>query len=316
MTATQGVLPERTLGRTGVVVSAVSLGAPSVGSDVEPGEPTSAAARDAARAMLESPFRLVDTSNSYGAGRSERALGAAIRELGGVPAGTTLVTKADRDLSTGVLDADRVRRSFEESVERLGVEHFSVYHLHDPYSVTFREAAGPGGAIEGLVRLREEGLVGHLGIAAGPLGLLREYVGTGVFDVVLTHNRYTLVDRSAEPFVDEMGERGVAVMNGAPFGGGILARGSAGAATYAYQPVRPEVVAWVRRVEEVCARFAVPLPAVALQFSLRHPGISTTLVGTTRPARVAETLEHALTVVPDDLWAEVERLGRPPVELD
>ncbi len=309
-------LPTRLLGRTGIEVSPVSLGAPFVGSDAEVEEPTSAAATAAATALLLGPFRLVDTSNSYGAGRSERALGTALAGIGGVPAGTTVVTKADRDLTSGELTGDRVRRSFEESVTRLGLDHFPLYHLHDPYTVTFEEASAPGGALDALVELRDQGLVGHLGVAAGPLDLLRRYLDTGIFDAVLTHNRYTLVNRSAQDFIDDAAGRGIAVLNGAPFGGGLLARGTAGSSSYAYRPADAAVLAWVAELEALCARWQVPLPAVALHFSLRNPNISTTLVGTARPERVAEILALYRTPVPAELWAEVEALGRPAVEPD
>src|SRR5690606_32112400 len=126
-----------------------------------------------------------------------------------------------------------------------GIERFPLYHLHDPYTITFEEAAAPGGALEGLTELREQGLVGALGIAAGPLALLDEYVATGLFQAVLTHNRFTLVDRTAAARIDAWSEAGIGVMTGAPFGGGLLAVGASRTSSYEYRPAPAELLEWV-----------------------------------------------------------------------
>lgn len=311
MTDPTSPVDPRPLGGTGLVASPITLGTSSLGRGTIPGDPDESAAIDLASAMLHGPYALVDTSNEYAGGRSEAVLGAALARDGIAP-GRAIVTKVDRDLATGEFDRDRVRRSFEESCERLGVDGLDLLHLHDPYSVSFEDAMGPGGAVEGLVELRDEGLVDSIGVAAGRMSLMRRYVATGVFDAVLSHNRFTLVDRSATPLFEEANERGMGVFNAAPFGGGLLARGSASGASYAYAETTPELRAWVARVEEVCARHGVDLPTVALRFSLRSPLVHSTVVGVSSTARVAE-LEHARTEdVPDELWDDLDRLGPAP----
>lgn len=306
-------LPLRKLGRTGLDVAGVSLGAPHVGADTALDAPISDAAISTVVAMLQSPFRLVDTSNSYGRGRSEATIGKGIAALGGLPEGRVVATKADRDLDTLELTASRVRRSFEESSARLGLDYFPIYHLHDPYSVTFQEAMARGGAVEGLIRLKEEGLVGSLGIAAGPLSLLADYLSTDIFDVVLTHNRYTLLDRSAESLIASAAERGIGVFNGAPFGGGILAKGAAAGATYAYEPVSADALGWLTRLEALCTEWELSLPTVALHFSLRNPNISSTFVGTANQTRIAGIRAMMDVVIPEEFWDQLERLGTPPL---
>ena len=226
------------------------------------------------------------------------------------------MTKTDRDLATGVFDRDRVRRSFEESCERLGVDRIGILHLHDPYTIGFEEAMGPDGAVAGMLELREEGLVDAIGVAAGRISVMRPYVGTGLFDVMLTHNRYTLVDRSARELLGDAAARGMGVFNAAPYGGGLLARGSQSGATYAYTASPPALLAWVAQAEAVCARHDVDLPTVALQFSLRSPLVHSTVVGVSSPARIA-ALERARTAaVPDALWDDLERLGPAPSTID
>ena len=314
MTDLTSPVDPRPLGGTGIVASSITLGTSGLGRGTSPGDALEAEAIDLASAMLHGPYALVDTSNEYAEGRSEAVLGAALARDGIAPA-RAIVTKVDRDLESGVFDRDRVRRSFDESCERLGVDRLDLLHLHDPYTVSFEDAMGPGGAVEGLLQLRDEGLVDAIGVAAGKMGLMRRYVGTGVFDVVLSHNRFTLVDRSATPLFEEAADRGMGVFNAAPFGGGLLARGSASGASYAYTVTTPELRAWVERAEEVCARHGVDLPTAALRFSLRSPLVHSTVVGVSSTARMAE-LERARTAeVPDELWDDLDRLGPAPTTI-
>lgn len=299
------------LGRTGQLASPITLGTSSLGAGTIPGDPGEAAAAELAHAMLHGPYALIDTSNNYAKGRSEAVLGLALAS-GGTAEGRSVVTKVDQDPDTGAFDRNRVRRSFEESCERLGLDRIGLLHLHDPYSVTFEEAAAPGGAIAGMLELKEEGLVDAIGIAAGTVSLMRQYVSTGAFDVLLTHNRYTLVDRSALPLIEDAVDLGMGVFNAAPFGGGLLARGSASGATYAYTESPPELLEWVARVEQLCSRHAVNLPTAALHFSLRSPLVDSTIVGISSEKRIDQLERMRQTEVPPSFWAELDALGTPP----
>jgi D-threo-aldose 1-dehydrogenase len=263
-------------------------------------------------AVFEGPFNFLDTSNGYGDGASERRIGKAIKANGGLPAGFVLDTKVDADKTTRDFSGARVRRSVEESFERLGIGGCDLMYLHDPeYYMSFAEAMRPGGPVEALVALRDEGVVRHIGIAAGPVAMLREFIGTGLFEAVLSHNRYTLVDRSAEPLIEEAVARGVAFVNGAPYGGGILVKGPEAQPRYMYRPARPETVAAVRDMQAACARHGVPLAAAALQFSLRDDRVAATVVGMSDPARIAETVALADHAIPESLWAELEAMVPP-----
>lgn len=298
------------LGRTGLRTSPLTLGTSGLGAGTRPGDPDEAAAVELARAMLTGPYALVDTSNVYAGGRSEVILGLAGAATLDAP--RAVVTKTDRDLPSGLFDADRVRRSFEESCARLGVDRVPLLHLHDPYTVSFEEAVAPGGALDGMLRLKSEGLVDAIGIAAGRVGLVTRYVDTGEFDAVLTHNRYTLVDRSALPLIENAAARGMAVFNAAPFGGSLLARGSVAGGSYNYRPAEPELLDWVARVERIADDAGVTLPAVALQFSLRCPTIDSTVVGVSRPDRIASLERLRTTEVPSEVWERIEALGPAP----
>jgi len=296
-------------------VSPLTLGASGLGRNTEPGSAEEAAALDIALDLLDSTHTFVDTSNNYAGGRSEAVLGLAIARRGADVAGR-VISKADSDPASGAFGRDRVLRSFEETTARLGVDFLPLLHLHDPYTVTFEEAIGRGGAVEGLIELRESGRVGAIGVAAAPVPLMRRYVQTGVFDAVLCHNRYTVVDQSAAPLFEDARERGMTVFNAAPFGGGVLAKGPAVGATYDYRPAPPALLAWVERLESVCAAHGVALPAVALQFSLRSPLIDSTVVGVASPGRRAALDELVATTIPEEVWSELDALGPAPSPID
>lgn len=304
----------RPLGRTGLMVTPVCIGGSPLGSMPQVFGYEVSADRGVATALraLRGPINFLDTSANYSDGESERRIGAALAELGGVPEGFVLATKVDRDPATGDFSGPQVRRSLEGSLRRLGVDRVPLLYLHDPEHISFEEGMAPGGPVAELVRIREEGLAGHIGVAGGPVGLMRRYLRTGVFEALITHNRWTLVDRSADELIDEAVALGVGVVNGAPFGGGVLAKGVDACRTYAYRPMSDEVVARIRRMERACAEAGVPLAAAALQFSLRDPRIAATIVGVSRPERVDETVRLATMPIPEELWAVLEPLAAPP----
>ncbi len=177
------------------------------------------------------------------------------------------------------------------------------------FSDSFAEAMAPGGAIAALTRLRDEGVLGHLGVAGGDV-LLAEFIATGLLDVVLCHNRFTLIDRSAEPLMEAARQCGVAFVNAAPYGGGILAQGPDAQPRYAYEPAGAANREAVLAMQAACSAHGVPLAAAALQFSVRDPRVASTVVGVSEPGRIEETAALMAQHVPDELWAELELL--PP----
>lgn len=309
-------LEHRTLGTTGLSVTTLCLGGgvlggmPGVfGYDVDHDRGVATVRR-----ALDSPINFLDTSAGYSNGESERRYGAALRAHGGLPAGYVLATKVDPDPATGAFDGAAVRKSAEASLERLGVDSFDVLHLHDPERIGFERSMESGGPVETLLDLKREGIARHLGVAGGPIDLLREFVGTGHFEVVLTHNRYTLLDRSAEPLIADATARGVGVVNAAPFGGGILAKGPDVVRTYAYRSAEDTVIDRVRTMAELCARVGVPLAAAALQFSIRDARIASTVVGLSTPERLDRTVDLATMNIPEELWPLLDAQARPEDE--
>ena len=290
------------IGKTGLAVTEISFGAaPLAGMpDTYGYSVDEATARATLNAIFDGPVNLLDTSRNYGLGRSEARIGAALRERGGLSAGFVLSTKLDRDMDTGRFDAVRARRSFEESLEALGVDHIQILHLHDPeHALDLTEVTRRGGALDELFRLKEEGLCTAVGLAMGRLDIMLPLMKDWPFDVILSHNRYTLLNRSADALFDEAAARGITVFNAAPYAGGILAKGSANTSKITYQDATDETLAPVRQVEAFCAEHRIAPGAAALQFSMRDPRIASTMIGVSKPERVAQTLDWAAADIPD-----------------
>lgn len=261
------------------------------------------------KAALASPFDYIDTAALYGNGVSEKRVGLALKELGGLPKGAVLQTKAGRNPVDNDFSGETVKKRFERSLELLGVSHLDVVFLHDAEWTTFKDAMAPGGPVEVLRSYQEQGVFDFLGVASGPNEIEMKYIETGLFDAVITHNRYTLLNTNADLLIDAAASRGLAVLNAAPYGSGMLSRGPESYPRYAYQQASQQLIDRTESIREICNRFGVPLAAAALQFSMLDPRITVTIVGMSRPERVSSTVELASIEIPMGMWEEIDALG-------
>jgi D-threo-aldose 1-dehydrogenase len=302
-----GPLALRPLGSTGLQVTPICIGCAPLGSMPE----TFAYAVEEEQALatirtfFAGPINFVDTAASYGDGESERRLGIVLRELGGLPQGFVLASKADRDLHTGEFTGEQMRRSVERSLRLLGLDQLQLLYLHDPEHISFEQAMAPGGPVETLQRCQQEGLIAHLGVAGGPIDLMKRFVETGIFSVAISHNRYTLLNTEADSFWDVCQRHGVAAINAAPYGSGLLAKGPSAYPRYMYSDASMELLERAHKLETICSSYGVPLAAAALQFSLRDPRITSTIVGMSRPERLTETIALAQYALPANLWRDL-----------
>jgi D-threo-aldose 1-dehydrogenase len=301
-------IEKASLGRTSLLVSKICFGTSSLGSmpDTYGYGVEEERAKDTVRSIFAGPVNFVDTSRNYGFGRSEERIGSVIRENGGLPEGLVISTKLDRDPETNRFDGARARRSLEESLAALGLDRVDLLHLHDPeHAASMAEITSPRGALAELFKMKEEGLATAVGLAAGPTDIMMPILRDWDFDSLITHNRFTLANRNAEPMIDFARSRGIAVLNAAPYAGGVLAKGSDKFNRYVYQEATGEALDPIRRIEAICAKYAIPPGAAALQFSLRDERITSTICGVSRPERIAQTLEWATWSIPDSAWDEL-----------
>lgn len=304
-------MTQRKIGNTGLSVSPICFGTSGIGDmpDTYGYAVDDARANATLQAIFDGPVNFLDTSNNYGFGRSETRIGAAIRERGGLPEGFVLSTKVDRDNDTGRFDASRVRQSVEESLSRLGIDTIPLLHLHDPeHARDLQEITTQGGALDELFKLKEEGLAQAVGLAMGRIDIMFPILMDRPFDALVSHNRYTLLNRSANEMFDYADSQGMAILNAAPYAGGVLAKGSAEMPRITYQIVDDEALAPVHKLEILCATHDVAPGALALQFSTKDPRITSTIVGVTKAERVQQTLDWASAEIPQALWDDLAKL--------
>lgn len=301
----------RPLGTTGLTVSAVAAGGGPLGGmpelfgyDTPEGQ-----AVDLVLDLVASPITVLDTANGYSDGRSESRIGTALARAGDAAAGLLVATKVDaRD---GDYAGRRVRESVAESRARLGMDTLPLVYLHDPEFFPDAGFEAPGGAIEALVDLRDAGVIGHLGIAAGHIPTIDRLLDTGVFEVLLTHSRATLLDRSADPLIDRARSEGLGVANAAVLGGGLLASRAA-KPLYGFRPARTEVLAAAAALHDLADEYGVALADAAVQRSLRDERIDTTVVGFSKPERIPQLLDALRTPVPEEFWHRADALLPDP----
>ncbi|HVM53402.1 MAG TPA: aldo/keto reductase [Acidimicrobiales bacterium] len=280
---------------------------------------------ETATATVDTAVRLgmtyIDTAPLYGYGLSEQRVGAALAALGHDPVVSTkvgrLVAPAPRrepgDLFVGAppgaatfdFTADGIRASLAASLARLQRPAVDIALLHDPddhLDVALTEG------IRALQDLREEGVVGAIGVGVNHCATAIRAVRDAPVDVVLIAGRWTLLDRSAAAdLLPRCADRGVTVVAGGVFNSGALA--DPGAGTFDYGAVPPPVRARIDALQAACDRFGVPLAAAAIQHPLRHPAVAAIVVGCRSPDEVATNAALLEVVVPDDLWAALDEIG-------
>lgn len=303
----------------------LGLGGAGLGNhrvDVGDGE-----AHDVLAAAWAQGVRLFDTAPHYGLGLSERRIGTFIA---GLPrADLRVSTKVGRRLEPvevpGAMDDEGflvpatacrvwdfseagIRRTLVDSLERLGLERVDTAYLHDPERHDLDEALAEG--LPALRLLKDEGLVGRIGVASMDLDALLAAAGTGQVDELMVAGRYTLVDRRAEQqLLPLCAGAGVNVVAAAVFNGGLLAGTPDRSSTYDYAAVPHDVLATALEIDAACRRHGVPIAAAALQFPLRHPVVTDVVVGAVEPEQVRDNADLLQTVIPEQLWAELDALA-------
>ena len=291
-----------------IKVSEICFGTSALGNmpDTYGYEVNPSIAEETILAILNGPSNFIDTSRNYGMGRSEKLIGNVFKSLGGKPNNIILATKIDRDMATNVLDRDATLKSFEQSIKALETEKIDILHLHDPeHCKDLNDITCKGGALDTLFQLKEEGSVTLVGLAMGKVEMMYDLIQEWPFDVMINHNRFTLLNRQADKLFNLAKKKGIKIFNAAPFCGGILAKGTKETNRLVYQEVSEKKLKPVFDLEKICLKYNIPLGAAALQFSMKDPRISSTIVGITKKSRIDQIVEWSNFEIPEDAWIEI-----------
>lgn len=291
-------LARRKLGRTDLDVTELSLGGVGLGGMRTVDDDDSATAT--VRHALSVGINYLDTSPLYH--QSERRIGLAFQRLGGRPAGLHLSTKTGtHPLRRGDYSAEGTRWSVENSLHLLGVDSVDLLLVHDP--ATMDPVLAPGAALDELERMRGEGKLRWIGLGVREHDKLRTAIRSGRFDAILTFADYNLVRQTAAPLIDEAAAAGVGVVLAQVFIAGLLAGPDPAESKYANQPDAGPARNWWLWARER----EIPLRALALQYGLRNPNVSTVLVGADTPEQIDEIRAAATHPIPESIWEEVEQ---------
>ena len=291
-----------------IKVSEICFGTSALGNmpDTYGYEVNPSIAEETILAILNGPSNFIDTSRNYGMGRSEKLIGNVFKSLGGKPNNIILATKIDRDMATNVLDRDATLKSFEQSIKALATEKIDILHLHDPeHCKDLNDITCKGGALDTLFQLKEEGSVTLVGLAMGKVEMMYDLIQEWPFDVMINHNRFTLLNRQADKLFDLAKKKGIKIFNAAPFCGGILAKGTKETNRLVYQEVSEKKLKPVFDLEKTCLKYNIPLGAAALQFSMKDTRVSSTIVGITIKSRINQIVEWSNFEIPEDAWTEI-----------
>lgn len=296
-------LPRRRLGQTDLELPILGFGASSLGQEFR--QVTLNEVLDSVRVALDCGMNFIDTSPFYGRGMSEVLLGVALR---GVPRDSyTLCTKLGRyDLGHFDFRAARVRESVDVSLHRLGTDHLDIVLCHDIEFVPLAQIVEE--TIPALRAVQAAGKVRYIGFSGYPQKIFRTICEQAPVDCVLSYNQYTLQNtRFVDETVPYLVEKGIGVLNAGPFSARLLTN----APLPAWLKEPESVKAAARQAAELCRSRGVDIAQLALQFSLRHPQITSTIAGSANPKNIRQWAEWAVTPIDEQLLDEVLAIFAP-----
>jgi D-threo-aldose 1-dehydrogenase len=317
----------RNFSRGHVPVSSIGFGAAGIAGLYR--EVPAKDANDTLQCAWDNGIRYFDTAPFYGHGLSERRVGDFLRQM---PRNNyTLSTKVGRLLRPenagpppdhGFVGAlpfrpdfdysyDGVMRSFEDSLQRLGLSRIDVLYVHDIGQMThganyptYRCQLFTGG-LRALDELRSSGAIKAVGLGVNEVPVCLEVMAEFDLDCILLANRLTLLDRSAQPkLIGECKRKGVSLVVGGVFNSGILATGAVPGAHYEYGVAPEEIIDRVRRLERVAGQHGIPLAAAALQFPHQFEITASVLIGTAKTESLLRNLALMDVNVSKTAWAD------------
>lgn len=328
---------KRQIGKTNLHVTELGFGAATFGNLYRP--MADEAAQESISKAMELGLNQFDTAPYYGFGLSERRVGDALRKYDAND--YVLSTKVGRILEPCAKAEDKygfcspmpfepkydysydgIMRSFEHSIQRLGLSKIDILYMHDIGRATHGDdhdrlfKIAMEGGYKALDELRSQGLVSAIGLGVNEYEVCEQAMEYGYFDCFLLAGRYTLLEQKAlESFLPRCIKEKSSIILGGPYNSGILATGVRKpgiVAHYNYEPADEATIKTVAKIEDICQQFNVPLAAAALQFPLAHPAVVSVIPGLSSANRVQTTVEQMRVNIPSEFWQNLQDTGILP----
>lgn len=280
-------------------------------------------------------IRYFDTAPHYGQGKAERRLGDFLSTQ--EPGSYIVSTKVGRVLSPSALphralngfveplpfdqrydySRDGIMRSYEDSLQRLGLNRVDMLFVHDigmrthpVHHQTHLDALRTSG-FRALEELKRSGAISKIGIGVNEVEICEEILSFQPLDIILLAGRYTLLDRSAEAtLLDMCKDAGTRLVIGGVFNSGILATGASPDAHWDYGTPPEGILRKVEVLTDLCNEYGVALPTAALAFPLHHPAVSTVLLGNSHPGRLKQNVSAIQAhKIPADFWRRASEIA-------
>ena len=328
-------LAKRRIGDTLIEVTELGLGCAAMAGNHQPNSDDNIAS--AIDEALSNQVRYVDTAPFYGFGRSEHFVGNRLRYRDDC----VLSTKAGRLLAPGLptdssaaewpgsfpfhqiydYSYDGVMRSYEDSLQRMGLPRIDILLLHDIGVMQHGEEANRAyfvdamsGGYKALDELRSNGDIKAIGLGVNEREVCLEAMNHGDWDAFLLAGRYTLLEQDPlEDLFPACAASQTSIILGGPFNSGILAGGD----TWNYAKAPANVMDKVRKIKRICESHGVPLPAAALQFPLGSSQVSSVIPGPRTRADMRQILDWFAMDIPSSMWSDLQSEGliRPDAPL-
>lgn len=298
-----------------------------------------AQARSVVDAAWADGCRTFDTAPHYGHGLSERRLGDALRPHArhtwrlSSKVGRLLTPQAqapsDQHGYVATLpfvqhwdwSASGVRRSVEDSLQRLGLAQLDAVYIHDIDAATHGAQAATvlrqvlDETLPELARLKQEGLLSQIGLGVNDHQIVEQVLCHADLDALMLAGRYTLLDQAALPtLMPQLVQKNVALALGGVFNSGILATRVTTDRPLSFN-YAPAAQAWVDKalgIQAVCDQHGVTLRAAALQFALAHPATHGVILGARSASEWHDARQAEKETIPTDFWQQLRHEGWIP----
>ncbi|MDX1953005.1 MAG: aldo/keto reductase [Verrucomicrobiota bacterium] len=292
----------RELGRTGLKLSILAYGASSLGNEFR--QTDEAEGIRSLHVALDGGINFIDTSPYYGRTLSEKVLGKAFKEI---PRDRFIIgTKCGRyDVEKFDFSADRVTRSVDESLQRMGLEYIDIMQCHDIEFVPMAQIVEE--TLPALRKLQQQGKIRFVGITGFPLKIFKYVLERTNLDCILSYCHYALNDDSLLELIPFLKEKGVGIINASPFSARLLTN----APLPKWHLASPELKDACRRAAEHCSRRGVDIAQLAVRFCVENPDITTCVVGTADPVNMQKCLDWANGPLDETLLKEVQAILAP-----